>query len=72
MRRVLDECLRVIAEDKDEKAARIAACKQFIEEIKNMKGEDLEPHLSEILLKKDTRMLSIMFNFPMPFEPPAP
>ncbi len=71
MHKVLDACLNAIAENKNEKVARTAACKQFIEELKNMKGEDLEPHLSEMVLKKETRMLKITFDFSMPFEPQA-
>lgn len=72
MYKVIDACLQVLAENNEEKAARTAACREFIETVKNMKGEDLEPHLSKIVLKKKTPTLEITFDFPMPFGPQAP
>lgn len=66
MRSILDACLQALSEHKEEKAARIAACEQFIEELQKMRGEDLEPYLSEMVLRKENHILKITFDFPIP------
>lgn len=71
MHSVIDACLQALSEHKEEKAARIAACEQFIEELQKMRGEDLEPHLSEMVLRKENHILKITFDFPIPSEQKA-
>ncbi|MGL5513599.1 MAG: hypothetical protein ACRDBM_10260 [Sporomusa sp.] len=49
-------------EGKDEKSTRIDFCNQLLEELKKMKGEDLEPCLS-MDLDREERCANIVLKF---------
>ena len=70
MNKVLDACMQTLAENKDRKAARIAACELFIKKLTAQKGEVLNLHLSEMVLDKKRHTLKVSFEFPLLFESP--
>lgn len=50
-------------QSRDEQQRKINFCNCLLDQFKEMKGEELYPHLSEVTFNKKTQVTQIVLNF---------